>query len=136
MVETVTLISHTLAAAESGTTPDGVKFFAIGRIETLSLQFVLTRAGGGTTCKAYVQTSLDGGTTYFDIACCALATTTATRLVTLNNTSVTTLATPTDGSLADNTCVDGFLGSLYRVKLTTTGTYTGASSIVVTAVAK
>jgi len=46
----------------------------------------------------------------------------------LTAAAVTTIATPGDGALADNTAVNGFLGALFRVKLTTTGTYSGASS--------
>ena len=41
-----------------------------------------------------------------------------------------------DGTLADNTCVNGFLGDLFRVKLTTVGTYTGASSLTIVALPK
>jgi hypothetical protein len=40
-------------------------------------------------------------------------------------TPVTTQYAPTDGSLAANTCKDGFLGNMYRAKYTTTGTYAG-----------
>jgi hypothetical protein len=43
------------------------------------------------------------------------------------------IATPVDAALADNTAVDGFLGLIYRVKLTTTGTYTGATTFAITA---
>ena len=38
-------------------------------------------------------------------------------------TPATTQYTPTDGSLAANTCKDGLLGNMYRAKYTTTGTY-------------
>jgi hypothetical protein len=97
---------------------------------------VITVAGGGTTAKAWVQTSLDGGSTWMDIASFAFTTTTATRAYHLTPAAVTSIATPTDGSLADNTAVNGFLGDRFRVKLTTTGTYTGASSFVIYALAK
>tara|TARA_R110000787_G_scaffold45505_3_gene110964 strand:+ start:707 stop:1117 length:411 start_codon:yes stop_codon:yes gene_type:complete len=135
MAQTLTLLSHTLAAAETATVPDGAMSFALGRVETLSIQFKFVRAAGGTACKAWVQTTLDGGVTWFDILNLAAATTTLTRIATLSAGSVTTLATPTDGALGDNTAVDGFLGGLFRVKLTTTGTYSGASSLTITAMA-
>jgi hypothetical protein len=50
--------------------------------------------------------------------------------------AVTSIATPTDGTLADNTAVNGLLGSNLRVKLTTTGTYAGETSLVITALVR
>lgn len=129
----VTLLNATLAGAVTADVTAGVFSMPCGRVESLVLQAVFTRAGGGTTAKAWVQTSFDGGTTWMDIANFAFTTTTATRLYHLTNAAVTSIATPVDGTLADNTAVDGFHGPLYRVKLTTTGTYTGASSFVITA---
>jgi hypothetical protein len=135
MAGTVTLISETLGAAVSAQVPDGVIGSPIGdRVESLGLLASFVRAGGGTTCKAWVQTTLDGGVTWMDIHCFAFTTTTAASAVHLTAAAVTTPATPADGTTADNTAVNGFLGPLYRVKLTTTGTYTGASSITITAV--
>lgn len=130
----ITLLNATLAGAVAADVTAGV--FAVpggGRVESLVLQAVFTRAAGGTTAKAWVQTSFDGGTTWMDIANFAFTTTTATRLYHLTNAAVTSIATPVDGTLADSTAVDGFLGPVYRVKLTTTGTYSGASSFVITA---
>jgi hypothetical protein len=37
--------------------------------------------------------------------------------------------TPTDGTLAANTCKDGLLGNMYRAKFTSTGTYAGNTSV-------
>ena len=102
----------------------------------LSEQASRSAAGGGTTAKAWVQTSFDGGASWNDIANFAFTTTTATRIYHLTAAAVTAIATPTDGTLADNTAVNGLLGSVVRVKLTTTGTYTGASSFVIRALAK
>jgi hypothetical protein len=42
----------------------------------------------------------------------------------------------TDGTSADNATVNGVLGDRVRVKYITTGTYSGATSIAVYAVAK
>lgn len=134
MAQAITLLNATLAGAVTGDVTAGVVGVpGGGRCESLVLQAVFTRAGGGTTAKAWVQTTFDGGATWMDIANFAFTTTTATRLFHLTNAAVTSIATPVDGSLADNTAVDGFLGALYRVKLTTTGTYSGASSFVITA---
>ncbi len=129
-----TLMSATLAAAVTGDVTAGV--FPIDRTESLTLHAIITVAGGGTTAKAWVQTSFDGGTTWVDIASFAFTTSTATRLYHLTPVAVTSIATPGDAALADNTAVNGLIGDRLRVKLTTTGTYTGASSFVVRALAK
>lgn len=135
-LERLTLLNATLAAAVTADVTAGVFYPRSSRVESLTLQAVLTVAGGGTTATAWVQTSLDGGTTWMDIANIALTTSTATRTYHLTAAAVTSIATPTDGSLASNTSVNGFLGDRFRVKLTTTGTYTGASSFVITAIPK
>lgn len=132
----VTLINATLAAAVAADVTAGVFAMPSGRVEALTLLAKFVRAGGGTTTQAWVQTSFDGGTTWMDVATFAFTTTTANRLFNLTAAAVTSIATPTDGTLADNTCVNGFLGDLFRVKLTTVGTYTGASSLTIVALPK
>jgi hypothetical protein len=132
-VRTVTLLNASLAAAVAADVTAGVFAAPGGRVESLVLQAIITVAGGGTTAKAWVQTSFDGGATWMDIANFAFTTSTAKRAYHLTNAAVTSIATPVDGTLADNTAVDGFHGPIYRVKLTTTGTYTGASTFVITA---
>lgn len=129
-----TILNATLAGAVTADVTAGV--FALPRTESLTLDATITVAAGGTTAKAWVQTSFDGGTTWNDIANFAFTTTTARRIYHLTAAAVTTIATPTEGTLADNTAVNGLLGTVLRVKLTTTGTYTGASSFVIRALAK
>lgn len=102
-----------------------------GRVESLSLYSIFSYGSGGTTLKAWVQTSFDGGATWMDIANFAATTAAKSRLYNLIDSAVTTIATPTDGTLADDTSVGGFLGPIYRVKYTTTGTYAGASSLYI-----
>ena len=73
---------------------------------------------GGTTCKAWVQTSLDQGQTWAD------------KIVNLSGlTPRTTVLTPTDAGLADDTVVDGVLGDRLRLKITSTGTF-GSGSVI------
>lgn len=103
--------------------------------QVLSFLANFTRVGGGTSCKVYVQTTLDDGATWFDVACFAFATTTAKKVSALKmTTAVTAGTTPTDASLADNTILDGIVGDRLRVKTVVVGTYTGASSVVVSLV--
>lgn len=79
---------------------------------------------GGTTVKAWVQTTLDDGQTWIDIACFAFTTASGLKVINLSGlTPVTTAIAPSDGAMADNTVQDGILGSAMRVKITSTGTY-------------
>lgn len=139
MQETLAILpALTLTTALTGSTPAGAGGVAAkaGRVEALALQAVFTYGSGGTTCKAWVQTSLDGGTTWFDIASFAFTTASATRMYNLTDAAVTAIATPGDAALADNTSVNGFLGPLFRVKITSTGTYAGSTTLTITAVPK
>lgn len=104
-----------------------------GGMESVSIQAKLTYGSGGTAVKVYVQTTLDQGTTWIDIACLTFATATAAKVVGLKAGSATTVITPTDGALADNTCVDGILGDQLRLKVISTGTYAGSTSLAVRA---
>ncbi len=134
------LDSRTITTALTAAVTDSVEPRAIydcnldHPIRGLTVEFIFTYGADGTTCKAWLQTSLDGGTTWIDIANGAFTTSTASKVYNLSAaTPVTTAATPTDGSLADNTCVDGILGDLFRVKTTTTGTYKTSTTLKVVA---
>ena len=97
-----------------------------------SVQVRFAYGSGGTTCKVYIQTSLDQGTTWCDVCCVALTTSSATKIVNLSGlTPKTTAATPGDGALADDTCVDGIIGDRWRCKITSTGTYAGNTTVAV-----
>ena len=105
--------------------PTAVPFNAV-------LQGMLAYGSGGTTIDAWVQTSLDGGGTWTDIANFHFTTAVARFIFNLSSlTPVTTQYTPTDGTLAANTAKDGILGSHYRVKYTSTGTYAGNTQLSV-----
>ena len=103
---------------------------AILNLDGMSAVTIMARLAmgtGGTTAKCYIQTSLDSGTTWIDVACLAFTTTGATKLVNLSGlTPKTSPATPTDGAMADDTCLDGLLGDRLRAKIITTGTYSAA----------
>lgn len=87
---------------------------------------------GGTNCKVYVQTSLDQGTTWIDVICMLSTTSSETLVFNLSAlTAKTTGYAPTDGSLSDDSSIDGILGDRWRVKVTSTGTYTTNTSVAV-----
>lgn len=93
----------------------------------LAVSLRLQYGSGGTGIKAYLQTSLDQGQTAIDIACVAFGT--AAEHVVLNFSALTPKGqvTPTDGSLTDDTVVDGILGDRFRLKVVVTGTYGGST---------
>lgn len=104
------------------------KFNSAPRNLTIQGNFVY--GSGGTTVDAYVQTSIDGGATWCDIANFHFTTSSARKLFNLNSQTVqTTQVTPTDGSITSNTAQDGILGPLYRVKYQSTGTYAGSTTL-------
>lgn len=92
----------------------------------LSMTAYLRFAWGsaGTSARAYVQTSLDQGSTWCDIACVLFGT--AAEAAVLNFSALTpktTQVNPTDGTLSDDTAIDGIIGTEVRLKIVTTGTY-------------
>lgn len=127
--QTYTLLDEVLAEDLTAAIRPTTGAVAVGgRAASLALYCAFVRAAGGTTAKAWVQTSFNDGVTWVDIASFAFTTTNAIRFYHLTAAAVTSIATPTDGTLADNTSVNGLLGSTFRVKITTVGTYSGASS--------
>lgn len=115
---TVTTAATTACTAVTGLTG----------MQSLTVWLKLTYGSGGTAVKAYVQTSLDGGNTWIDIACVVFNT--ATEVAVLNFSALTpktTAVIPTDGSLADDTAIDGILGDRVRLKVISTGTYAGST---------
>lgn len=130
----VTLLQETLGAAVANDPGD---VFTIEGVRHISLEAKFVRAGGGTTCKVWVQTSLDNGVTFFDIAAFAFTTTSGNKVHAVRidpATALTPATVPASATLADDTVLNGILGNKFRCLLTTTGTYTGASSIEVHAV--
>ncbi len=76
--------------------------------------------------KAYIQTSLDGGNSWIDIASFTPENASIKKVWNFSAlTSVTTPITPTDGAMADNTSQDGILGDRVRVKVISAGIYGG-----------
>src|SRR5215469_17534026 len=92
------------------------------------LQGKLTYGSGGTTVDAWVQTSIDGGGSWCDVANFHFTTASARFIFNLSSTTViTTQATPTDGTMAANTSSSGLIGPRWRVKYSSTGTYAGTT---------
>lgn len=102
-----------------------------------AVQIRFEYGSGGTSVKVYLQTSFDGGNTWVDIACRAFTTASETRILNLSAlTPKTTAIQPTDGTLTDDTTVDGVLGDRLRIKGVSVGTYAGQTVLSARVVAR
>jgi hypothetical protein len=128
------LLSEAITIAQSGEVKTAVVLNG-GVFESfkhLGLLAKFVYGSSGTSVKAYIQTSFDGGTTWCDIACFTFTTATANKVMSINHAaSVLASYTPLDGAISDDTAKDGLLGDSLRVKLTTTGTYAGTTTLKV-----
>jgi hypothetical protein len=125
------LLGLTITTALSATGGTAVQF-THGSPRNVTLEAIFTYGSGGTSADAYVQTSLDGGATWIDIANFHFTTSSLSKVVNLSSlTPVTTLTTPSDGSLSANTVVDGIIGTQIRVKYVSVGTYAGGTTLAV-----
>lgn len=104
---------------------------SVGGPRSMTVQFNFTYGSGGTSADAYLQTSLDGGATWNDVANFHATTASLRKMVNLSSATpvISPFATGTDGSLSANTAVDGILGSMWRVKYTTVGTYAASTTL-------
>lgn len=106
-------------------------------MSAVTLHARLAYGSGGLTARVFVQTSLDQGTTWIDVACFAFATAGAAKVVNLSGlTPRFAPVIPTDGALPDDTIVDGVLGDRLRARIVTTGTYGGSTLVTVRAVVR
>lgn len=95
---------------------------------TVDIRFL--GGSGGSTCKVYIQTTLDNGVTWVDIICRAFANTPDRKVINLSALTPVAAFSPTDGAMSDDTLKDGILGSALRAKVTTTGTYSNTTLTV------
>jgi len=113
--------------AATSATVGGTAFMVPETAVAASFMYVFNSGTGGTAAKAYIQTSVDGGTTWADVSSFAGASADLNKTSSVSGVIAGAHATALDGTLADNTDLDGFFGTQWRVKYVTTGTYTGAN---------
>lgn len=95
---------------------------------TLSVNFVY--GSGGTNCRVTIETTLDQGTTWIEVARFLFALASEQNVVNLSGlTPLTTVYTP--AALSDDTVKDGIFGDRWRAKVTSTGTYAGNTAVSV-----
>ncbi len=94
---------------------------------TLQVNFTYG-SSGGTSLKVMVETSLDQGVTWIEVARFAFATASAEKVANLSAlTPVTTAYTPV--GLSDDAVKDGVLGDRWRSRIITVGAYAGNASL-------
>lgn len=98
-------------------------------VKQIVLQSKLVYGSGGTTCKVYLQTSVDGGETPIDVACHAFGTADARKVSSVSRYAARGEAVPSDAALADDTELDGVIGDRIRIKYVVAGTDYAATTL-------
>lgn len=125
----------TITTAVTGTT--GTVFADLEAITYLGVNGVFVYGSDGTTAKFWVQTSFDQGTTWTDIVCFSVTTTSVTKFhVVKAGIAVGANQSIQDAALAANSILDGVFGDRLRIKYTTTGTYAGTTTMKIDGVVK
>ena len=94
----------------------------------ITAQFTFDYGSGGTSATYWLQTSLDGGATWIDIACVQFTTADAVKIVNIDAGGyVAPGYVPGDGTLAVGSVVDGIMGDRLRVKQTIVGSYANST---------
>lgn len=122
-------IGITTAVTASTTTP-----LTVNNINwsAMILQANFTYGSGGTSADAYIQTTLDNGSTWVDLADFHFTTSSGRVIQTiLPATAISASYTATDGAISANTAKSGIMGDQIRVKYTTVGTYAASTTLVV-----
>ncbi len=123
----------TTALTASVTTP----LTGLAGMKYVVVEAIFTYGAGGTTAKAFVQTSLDGGLTWFDIMCFSYTTSSASKVSAVTiTTALAAAVVPGSSALTADTILSGVLGDRLRVSVTTTGTYTTATTLALTGIVK
>ncbi len=104
---------------------------AQGEAMAVAAQVMITYGSGGTTLDVTLQTSFDGGTTWCDAGNVHIGVgpTTKSVIAISSTTSMTVPAAATDGGMTTNIVIPGMVGSWWRVKVVSTGTYAGGTTV-------
>lgn len=107
------------AALVSNTSVDSVEIDA--DTSEVIIQSNFDYGSGGTDFEAEVSTSLDGGTTWVEVYVHAGTTADERKVVVLKSAAVAAYDGTT--AVADDALKDGIIGTLWRCRVTTNGTY-------------
>ena len=98
----------------------------------ITLSARLAYGSGGTSCYAVVETSLDQGVTWVQIARFDFTTSGLQKLLTVSGLTPRVTAANA-GSLSADTALDGVIGDRLRATVVSTGTYAGSTVLSVRA---
>lgn len=98
----------------------------------VTLSARLAYGSGGTSCYALVETSLDQGVTWVQIARFDFTTSGLQKVLTVSGLTPR-LSAASAGSLSADTALDGTLGDRLRATVVSTGTYAGSTVVSVRA---
>jgi hypothetical protein len=97
-------------------------------VTALSCQVRFAYGSGGTQTNVYIQTSIDQGQSFFDIANVEFTTSSAVDEINLSGlNSVTTPTAAVNLALANNTTLNGPLGDRLQAVVVSQGTYGGGT---------
>lgn len=130
----ITLLPPTTIGAAVALTTTAPIASLVG-MNKLLLQSTFVHGAGGTTVNVWVQTSIDKGVSWFDIAQFRWTTADGKLIHTVTGSGAANYV-PTDGTLDPNTVKDGVLGDRLRCKYVTSGVYTGVTTIAVYAITR
>lgn len=126
---TFSLGDFSIGAAGSQT---GEAVTDLGGMSAATLSARLAYGSGGTSCYAIVETSLDQGVTWVQIARFDFTTSGLQKLLTVSGLTPR-LAAASAGSLSSDTALDGVIGDRLRATVVSTGTYAGSTVLSVRA---
>ncbi len=98
----------------------------------ITLSARLAYGSGGTSCYAVVETSLDQGVTWVQIARFDFTTSGLQKLLTVSGLTPR-IAAANAGSISADTALDGTIGDRLRATVVSTGTYAGSTVLSVRA---
>lgn len=96
-------------------------------MQSLTVGLRFSYGSGGESVRAFLQTSLDEGETWIDIACVLFQLASEHRVLNFSALTPKGQTTPTDAAMADDTVLDGILGDRVRLRVVSTGTYGGST---------
>jgi hypothetical protein len=129
----VTLLGQlTITGPISVTTTPVYGFEDAYTAKDLAVQANFAYGSGGTSVDVYLQSSFDQGATWCDIAQFHFGTSSLRSVYNLSSlTPVTSQVTCTDGGMTANNAQDGLIGSQFRIKYKSSGTYAGSTTLQV-----
>lgn len=115
---------------------NGTPVTSLEGMAAASLQVRLSSAAGDSSINVYIQTSLDQGQSWFDIACVGFTTTPGVQTLNVSGLDKAEPTAPSNLGLAPGTIADGPVGDRLQAIVVSTGTYGGSPLVSVRGVAR